>query len=167
MHAHFPLNLKATIKECIMMTMSKRIRFLDDDTVGCDLNLEGKLEFSSYLASVLVLHWIRDERLSSIYTNSFHAYCYERWAMGHIPIRAHTRRTEQGRVRVRAPTTCGHECSSIQETLEPETFFGFYLFKFYLKLCFDILRFSIRFDLFFGSARELMIIVLMKSIHEI
>jgi len=24
-----------------------------------------------------------------------------------------------------APTTCGHQCSSIQEVLEPETFFDF------------------------------------------
>ena len=58
--------------------------------------LEGKLEFPSYLALVLVPHWIRDGRLGSIYTNSSHAYCYECWAMGHIPTRARTRRTGPG-----------------------------------------------------------------------
>ena len=59
--------------------------------------LEGKLEFLSYLALVLVPHWIRDGRLGSIYTNSSYAYCYECWVMGHIPTRAHTRRTEPNR----------------------------------------------------------------------
>ena len=46
-------------------------------SVGCVLNLEEKLDFSSYLALVLVPHWIGDGRLSSIYTNSSHIYCYE------------------------------------------------------------------------------------------
>jgi len=31
----------------------------------------GKLEFPSYLALILIPHWIGDERLGSIYTNSF------------------------------------------------------------------------------------------------
>ena len=35
--------------------------------VGFVLNLEKKLEFPSYLALVLVPHWIGDGRLSSIY----------------------------------------------------------------------------------------------------
>ena len=70
------------------------------EIVGCVLNLEEKLEFSSYLALVLVPHWIGGGRLGSIYVNSSHAYCYECWAMGHIPTRARTRRTEPGRVRV-------------------------------------------------------------------
>ena len=52
--------------------------------------LEEKLEFSSYLALVLVPHWIGDGRLDSTYTNSSHAYCYECWAMGHIPTCART-----------------------------------------------------------------------------
>ena len=64
--------------------------------------LEEKLEFLSYLPLSLVPRWIGDERLGSIYTKSSHAYCYECWAMGHIPTRAHTRRTEPGRVRVAA-----------------------------------------------------------------
>ena len=93
-------------------------------TVGCVLNLEGKLEFSSYLTLVLVSHWIGDVRLGSICTNSFHAYCYECWAMGHILTRA---RAEPNRAEfgLRAPTTRRHECSSIQGALEPETFFDF------------------------------------------
>ena len=96
--------------------------------------LEGKLEFLSYLTLVLVPYWIGDERLGSIYTNSSHAYCYECWAVSHILTRAHTRRTEPGRVGCgwRAPTTCGHECSSIQGLVGPATFFVFY---FYLKFC--------------------------------
>ena len=56
--------------------------------------LKGKLEFSSYLALVLVPHLIGDGMLGSIYTNSSHAYCYGCWAMCHIPTRAHTSRTE-------------------------------------------------------------------------
>ena len=59
--------------------------------VGHVLNLEGKLEFLSYLSLSLVSHWIGDRRLSSIHTNSSHAYCYECWAMSQLPIRAHTR----------------------------------------------------------------------------
>ena len=62
--------------------------------------LEEKLEFPTYLPLNLVPHWIGDGRLGSIYTNTSHAYCYECWAMGHIPTRAHTQRTEPGRVRV-------------------------------------------------------------------
>ena len=62
--------------------------------------LEGKLEFPSYLTLVLLPYWIGDGRFGSIYINSSYFYCYECWAMGHIPTRAHTRRTEPGRVRV-------------------------------------------------------------------
>ena len=46
-------------------------------SVGCVLNLEVNFEFSSHLALVLVPHWVEDGRLNNIYTNSFHAYCYE------------------------------------------------------------------------------------------
>ena len=46
-------------------------------TVGCVLILEGKSQFFSHLALVLVSYWIGDERLSSIYTNSSQAYCHE------------------------------------------------------------------------------------------
>ena len=53
--------------------------------------LEGKLEFPSYLTLVLFPYWIEDGRLGSIYINSSHAYCYEYWVMGHIPTRASTR----------------------------------------------------------------------------
>ena len=59
--------------------------------------MEAKLEFPSYLSLSLVPHWIGDGRLGSIYTNSSHAYCYECWAMGHIPTRVRTRRTGPGR----------------------------------------------------------------------
>ena len=88
------------------------------------VELEGKLEFPSYSPLSLVPHWIGHGRLGSIYTNTSHAYCYECWAMGHIPTRAHTRRTEPGRAGCgwRAPTTCGHECSSIQGLVGPATF---------------------------------------------
>ena len=37
-------------------------------TVGCVLNLEGKLEFLSYFALVFVPHWIGDGRLVYILT---------------------------------------------------------------------------------------------------
>jgi len=67
--------------------------------------LEGKLEFPSYLDLVLVPHWIGDVRLGSIYTNSSHAYFYECWAMGHISTRVDTRRTRPGLVRV----ACAHD----------------------------------------------------------
>ena len=107
----------------------------DKVAVGCVLSLEGKLEFFSYLALVLVPHWIGDRRVGSIYINSSHGYCYECWAMGHIPTRAHTRRTEPGRAGCgwRAPTTCGHECNSIQGLVGPATFL--LVFYFYLKFC--------------------------------
>jgi len=44
-----------------------------DQFVGCTLNLEGKLEFPSFDFGFSPTY----ERLSSIYTNSSHAYCYE------------------------------------------------------------------------------------------
>ena len=68
--------------------------------VGYVSNLEGKLEFLSYLALVLVPHWIGDGRLSNIYTNSSHVYCYECWVRGHIPTRVRARRTGPGCVRM-------------------------------------------------------------------
>ena len=52
--------------------------------------MEGKLEFPSHLALVLVSHWIGVGILGSIYTNSSYTYCYEYWAMGHIPTHMHT-----------------------------------------------------------------------------
>ena len=111
--------------------------YLTFSLIGCVLNLEEKLEFPSYLVLVLVPHWIGGGRLGSIYTNFSHAYCYECWAMGHIPIRARARRTEPGRAgfESRAPTTCGHEYSSIQGLVGPATFFWFFIFI--LKFCGD------------------------------
>ena len=110
------------------------------ETVGHVLSLEEKLEYRSYLALILVPHWIGDERLSSIYTNSSHTYCYECWAMATSP---HTRapRTKPGRPECgwRASTTCGHECNSIQRLVRLATFFWFFIFYFYLKI---LLRFS-------------------------
>ena len=75
--------------------------------------------------------------------------------MGHIPTRAHTRRTETGRAGCgwRAPTTCGHECSSIQGLVGPATFCWFFIFYFYLKNSVEIFR--VKLDPFkrIGSAR--------------
>ena len=45
-------------------------------SVGCVPILEGKLEFHSHFALILVPHYIGYERLSSIYINSSHAHCY-------------------------------------------------------------------------------------------
>ena len=102
--------------------------------------LEGKLEFSSYLPLSLVPHWIGDGKLGSIYTNTSHAYCFECWAMGHIPTRAHTRRNEPGRVGCgwRAPTTYGHKCNSFQGLVGPATFLFIFYFLFLFKI---LLRF--------------------------
>jgi len=44
------------------------------------LILEGKLEFPSIWLWYLVSHWIDQEKLSGLYTNSFIVYCY---VLGH------------------------------------------------------------------------------------
>jgi len=89
-------------------------------TVGCVLILEGKLEFPSRLALILVSHWIGDGRSSNIYTNSSHIYCYEQLSYSrHACTHAESNRAGFG---WRALTTCGHECSSIQGFLNLKIF---------------------------------------------
>ena len=105
--------------------------------------LEGKLEFPSYLPLSLVSQWIGDGRLGSIYTYSSHAYCYECWAIGHIPTRARTRRTELGRAgpgRVRVARA--HDLWTRMQFDSGACwtcyiFLGFYFLFFYLKFCWD------------------------------
>ena len=73
----------------------------------------------------------------------------------HPHTRAHTpNRTGPG-VGGGAPTTCGHECSSIQGALEPKTFLSNFLFQFYLKFCFDFFEIFYSVITLSGSAREL------------
>ena len=100
--------------------------------VGCVLNVEGKLEFPSELALVLVSYWTGDRRLSNIYTNSSHA-CYYEW-LGHatLPTRARTpNRIGSGRVRVRV--VCAHDLRTRMQ---------FDLGKFELEnFCFDFIHF--------------------------
>ena len=91
-------------------------------SVGCVPILEGKLEFPSYLALVLVPHWIGDGRLSSIYTNFSLAY--------HIPTRARTRRIEPGMVRVARAYDPRTRMQFDSGVLEPEIFFLVYPFYF-------------------------------------
>ena len=93
--------------------------------------LEEKLEFPSYLPLSLVPHWIGDGRLGSIYTNTSHAYCYECWAMGHIPTRAHTRRSEPGRAGCgwRAPRPGDMNAVRFRGLLDLLHFVFYFLFK--------------------------------------
>jgi len=65
--------------------------------------------------------------LTSIYANSSHAYCYECWAMGHIPTRARTCRIEPGRVWVARAHDLRIRMQFDSEVIEPENF----LFLFY------------------------------------
>ena len=66
---------------CLLLLLSICLIFPETQvlggTVGYVLNLERKFEFFSYLILVLISYWIGDGRLSSIYTNSSHVYCYE------------------------------------------------------------------------------------------
>ena len=97
--------------------------------------LEKKLEFPSYLTLVLFPRLIGDGRLSSIYTNSSHAYCYECWAMGYIPTRVRTRRTGPGAGAGGArPRPTDTNAVRFRGLFGPATFL-FFIFYFYLKFC--------------------------------
>ena len=91
-------------------------------TVGCVLNLEGKLEFPSYLALILIPHWIGDGRLGGIPTPLMPIIMsVGPWATSpHACTHAETGPARAGfefGFGWRAPTTCGHEYSSIQRSL--------------------------------------------------
>ena len=51
-----------------------------------------------------------------MYVNSFIFYCYECWAMNHFVTRVHQIGLGSDGATL---TTCRHECSSVQEALEP------------------------------------------------
>ena len=98
---------------------------------------------------VLVPHWIGDERLGGIYIKTSHAYCYECWAMGHIPTRANTP-NRAGRVQV----VRAHDLRTRMQFDSGAcwTCYIFLLvFYFYLKFCWD---FRVKLDPFkrIGSA---------------
>ena len=114
--------------------------------------LEGKLEFPSYLPLSLVPHWIGDGRLGSIYTSFSHTYYYECWAMGHIPTRAYIRRTAPDRVRVASAHDLRTRMQFDSGACWTCYIFVGFLFLFYLKFCWD---FQVELDPFkrIGSAR--------------